>query len=564
MTALAAALPARDEVIVRLMALLDLAGVGPANVNRLRGLAGSTAVLIQAVEEGAPPESPLAVDKLFGRVRDQWARVRLGRYRDLLGETTDAGHHVVLADDPDYPRNLVGVSTAAPILYVWGSLERLDPRALALVGSVEPTKRGIARAHKMARLCTAHRIQVISGLARGIDTAAHEGALKSGAPTFAVVGHGLRYLYPPENKGLAERITEQGAVISQFPPGVRPDRWTFPMRNELMCTIAKGTVIVEVEQGEKFGSVIQARFSIKHGRSVFILHSNLTELESPVATELVQSGQAVDVQGFDDVLNTLEKSSQTFAPGAAAADLFAPPTEGIEAEQETAGPCAILFDVDGVIHDARDVMKRAYIEAIRSVSKLKVRDEEIDVVVGYPPPKVYAKFGVSFTAANAAYNRAYSRLVRDTECVFKPVVAFLRRARKAGFKVGIVTSQPRGRVQQVLVRAGIERDLDVSITWNDVPKGRTKPDPFGLQQALAVLQVPPERAMYVGDMPSDLLAARNARMRCVAVGWGLGREADLMRYSPDLFVSDFGELDALLDLCPGSKAASRRERIGGA
>ncbi len=561
MTAIPAALTARDEIVVRLMALLDLAGVGPANVNRLRGLAGSTGALIQAVEEGAPSEGPLATDKLFGRVRDEWARVRLGRYRDLLGETIDAGHRIVLADDPDYPRNLVGISTAAPILYVWGSLDRLDPRALALVGSVEPTKRGVARARKMARLCTAHRIQVISGLARGIDTAAHESALKSGAPTFAVVGHGLRYLYPPENKGLAERITEQGAVISQFPPSVRPDRWTFPMRNELMCTIAKGTVIVEVEQGEKFGSVIQARFSIKHGRSVFILHSNLTELESPVATELVQSGQAVDVKGFDDVLATLEKSSQTFAPGAEGADLFTPPTEALEAELETAGPCAILFDVDGVIHDARDVMKRAYIEAIRSIAKRTIRDEEMDVVVGYPPPKVYAKFGVSFTEANPIYNRAYGRLVRDTECVFRPVVSFLRRARKAGFKVGIVTSQPRGRVRQVLARAGIEKDLDVSITWNDVPKGRTKPDPYGLQQALAVLQIPPERAMYVGDMPTDLLAARNARMRCVAVGWGLGREADLMRYSPDLFVSEFGELDALLELCPGSTAASR---VGGA
>lgn len=538
------ALPTRDDTIVRLMALLELPGVGPANVNRLRGLAGSTAALVYALDHG-PPEGHLAADPLFSRVRQEWPTVRLGRYQDWLGETVDAGQHIVLADDPDYPQNLNGVSTAPPLLYVWGSLARLRARALALVGSVAPTERGLARARKMARLCTAHQIQAISGLARGIDTAAHEGALESGAPTFAIVGHGLRFLFPPENRDLAERIVEQGAVVSQFPPEVRPSRWTFPMRNELMCTIAKGTVIVEIEQGEKFGSVIQARFSIKHGRSVFILHSNLTELQSPVAAELVQSGDAVDVQGFEDVLRTLEQSNQTFAP-TAAPDLFTPATEAIEAEVETAGPRAILFDLDGVIHDAREVMTRAYQEAIRAVAKVEVGQEEIIPVVTHAPPKVYARFGVSFKEANPVYNRAYARLVRELDCIFAPVVDFLRRAREAGFKIGVVTSQPRGRAREVFLKAGIQDELDVTVTWNDVPKGRHKPDPFALQQALAVLQIPPERAVYVGDTFSDLLAARNARMRSVAVAWGLGTEQELRRYSPDLLLSDFSELEALL------------------
>jgi DNA protecting protein DprA len=253
-----AALAERADVAVRVMALLDMPGIGPAAVNRLVTKFGSLTALVKAIEEPAsrPSSGPIK------RIRAWWASVNVAKYKAWLQEAEDLGCDVILRDDPEYPSNLRDVTSAPPILYVRGSLALLSPRALALVGAVDPTARGLARARRLARLCTESSIQVISGLARGIDGEAHRAALESGAPTFAVVGHGLRHLYPPEHRDLAREITRSGALISQFAPSAPPSRWTFPARNELMCTIASGTVIVEIERDEKFGTVIQARHSM--------------------------------------------------------------------------------------------------------------------------------------------------------------------------------------------------------------------------------------------------------------------------------------------------------------
>jgi DNA protecting protein DprA len=533
----------RDEIIVRLMALLELQGVGPAAVNRLRSLVGSTEELINVIEHGAA-DGPHVNDPQLKRIRRLWTDVRLGQCRGWLAETLDSGDHVVLADDDLYPVNLRGITTAPPLLYVRGSLEALRPRSLALVGSVAPTDRGVARARKMARLCAVNHIQVISGLARGIDGTVHAAALESNTSTFAVVGHGLRYLFPPEHEELAARIAKTGAVISQFPPDVRPARWTFPARNELMCTIAKGTVIVEIERDEKFGSVIQARFSIKHGRPVFILHSNISELHSPVAMELVQSGDAVDVRDFNDVLTMLERSSAVFAKESDT-DLFVSPSDEVLRSQVDV-PRAILFDLDGVIHDCREITTRAYVETIKTLTQREVMIADLEPILGQSPRKVFMKFGVDAQRANSVYTRIYTRLLGETSCVFSPVVDFMRRAKKAGFKVGIVTNQPRSRANHILERCGIAGELDVSVTYNDVPRGKRKPDPLPIQQALQVLNVSVGCATYIGDSPDDLLAARNARVRAVAVGWGMTPGQELMRFSPDLFAADFDELDVLL------------------
>jgi DNA processing protein len=527
------------------MAMLELPGIGPVGVNRLRRLAGSTAALVSAVENGALPGSRLDHDSALDRVRAAWGAVRLGKYQGWVAETLDSGHHIVLADDEEYPTNLRDVSTAPPLLYVWGSLSALRPQSLALVGSVEPTPRGVARARKMARLCTEHGIVVVSGLARGIDGASHEAALESGASTFAVVGHGLRYLYPPEHAQLAGRIAATGALVSQFAPEVGPQRWTFPARNELMCTIAKGTVIVEVERNEKFGSVIQARFSIKHGRPVFILRSNITEVKSEVAQKLVESGDAVEVREFEDVLTTLATSNPVFAGSEDAPDLFTPTVEALQVEAEAATR-AILFDLDGVIHDSRELMIRAYAKAMREAAGVKVNTEELATMLTQSPMRIYAKYGVAYEQANRLYNRAYMKLLETTDCVFTPVVTFIHRAKASGFKVGLITRQPRGRTEKVLERCGVAGALDVTVTWNDVPRDKLKPHPMAMEQALAVLGVPPERATYVGDTPDDLEFAKNARVRSVAVGWGLTPPEDLLRFSPDIYLETFPQLDMLL------------------
>jgi DNA protecting protein DprA len=526
----------RNELIEQVMALLDLPGVGPAAVNRLADSAGSLCQLLRDIDT---PDPSGRLSATMTRIREQWSTLDFAKYRTWIAESESIGSAIVIRDDLEYPANLRGVSSAPPILYVRGSLSHLSPRALALVGAVDPTERGLTRANRFARLCTAHSIQVISGLARGIDGAAHRAALDSGATTFAVLGHGLRHLFPPDHKSLAEDIAQSGALISQFAPGVRPSRWTFPARNELMCTLAKGTVIIEIEQEEKFGTVIQARFSIKHGRPVFVLRSNITELKSPEATKLVEDGDAVMVREFADVLSRLEVSGAEFS----APSLF---SSAASARPAPLRPRAVLFDLDGVIYDPTKVFEAAYTEVIKALAGRSPEAGELASSFASAPPSVYRRFGVDYATANPLFNKAYGKLVAQLDCVFEPVVTFLRELRRRGFKVGVVTSQPRARFERVAARAGIIDQLDVSITWNETPRGKAKPHPDGLLKALAVLKVDPRDAFYVGDTTGDVEAARRAAVTSIAVTWGLGSSDDLLHFSPDYLVGSFDELHELL------------------
>jgi DNA protecting protein DprA len=543
----------RNELIVRVMALQELPGVGPSSVHRLLKKFGSLSSIVSALEERSDDQEAVrrrSEDPLFKRVREAWANVELDRPKGWLAEIEDLGASVVMRGDEHFPENLKDVATLPALLYVKGSLRNLRTRSLALVGTTTPTPRGEARATKFAKLCTQHRIQIISGLARGIDATSHRAALESNTPTFACLGHGLRFLYPPEHKELADQIVVDGALVSQFPPDTRPTGWTFPARNELMCTMAKGTVIIEIEQGEKFGSVIQARFSSKHGRPVFVLRSNITELKSPVAAELVQSGTATEVADFKDVLAILEKSNPIFSPEL---NLTTPdrtydavPVESTPNEDSSIKSGAILFDMDGVFFDLFKIQPPAYAAAILAVTGKTIEHDAIRRHLHLSPYKLLQMYGAPWKAANEVYGAEFRRLVASVECMHDSVVAFMQRARRAGLSLGVVTHQPRQRADQVIRRAGLAELIDVTITYNDIPKGKGKPHPYPILRALEVLGVDPTDAVYVGDTPNDILAAREARVFSVAVGWGAASADDLRRWSPDMFASDPAELDELL------------------
>ncbi len=192
--------------------------------------------------------------------------------RDLLTGWDSAGVRTLSVLDPDYPAQLREIRELPPILFTRGSLAD-DQRAIAVVGSRAASERGRHIAATVADALARRQVTVVSGLAAGIDTAAHEAALTAGGRTVAVIGTGLTHYYPPENQDLQDRIATVGLVISQFWPDTPPRRQQFPMRNAVMSGYAAATLVIEA--GEHSGARIQARLALQHGRPVVLLHDLL-------------------------------------------------------------------------------------------------------------------------------------------------------------------------------------------------------------------------------------------------------------------------------------------------
>jgi DNA processing protein len=181
-------------------------------------------------------------------------------------------------------------------------MEADDTLAIAIVGAREATPYGVGCAERLAEDLAARGITIISGLARGIDSAAHRGALRAGGRTIAVLGSGVDVIYPPENRRLALQVAEGGAVVSQFPLGTPPLAGYFPARNRVIAGLSLGVVVVEA--AEKSGSLITAGLAGELGREVMAVPGPLTSLMSRGAHRLIQDGAAL-VQGWEDVVAQL-------------------------------------------------------------------------------------------------------------------------------------------------------------------------------------------------------------------------------------------------------------------
>ncbi len=184
------------------------------------------------------------------------------------------GIRLVSPLDPDYPDNLRAIHDRPPLIFVAGRLDQADRRAVAVIGTRRPSLRGTTRATELAEHLAHTGYTVVSGLAAGIDTAAHEAVLASRGRTVAVIGTGLMHSYPPKNSDLQDTIAASGAVVSQFWPDTPPDRKNFPLRNAVMSGLALATVIVEASHTS--GTRIQARLALAHGRPV-LLHRSLLD-----------------------------------------------------------------------------------------------------------------------------------------------------------------------------------------------------------------------------------------------------------------------------------------------
>jgi len=214
--------------------------------------------------------------------------------------------------DPDYPVLLREIEAPPAVLYMKGR-KRIDTaRTIAIVGTRRSSGYGRAIARRLARELGAMGLVIVSGLAVGIDTAAHRGALETNAHTVAVLGSGFRHIYPAANAKLAERIGEMGTLLSEYPVDTKPAKWTFPQRNRILSGLSRGVVVVEA--GVRSGALITARFALEQGREVLAVPGNLTSASSAGPNRLIKDGaklvETVDdiVQEFPDLCCSNEKS----------------------------------------------------------------------------------------------------------------------------------------------------------------------------------------------------------------------------------------------------------------
>lgn len=212
------------------------------------------------------------------------------------------GQHLLPHDDPRYPPLLREIPDPPPLLFVRGNVDVLARPQLAIVGSRRPTADGRQNARRFAAGLSAAGYVVTSGLALGIDSEAHRGALESGGVTVAVLGTGLDNLYPAANRKLAAQIAEQGAVISELPPRGESRKWTFPQRNRIISGLAHGVLVVEAAQ--QSGSLITARLAGEQGREVFALPGSIHNPFARGCHRLLRQGAKL-VECVEDILEEL-------------------------------------------------------------------------------------------------------------------------------------------------------------------------------------------------------------------------------------------------------------------
>jgi DNA processing protein len=242
---------------------------------------------------------------------------------DLHSDTVEAalawaaedGHAVLTLADDAYPRLLLETPDPPALLYLRGRRELLDLPGLAVVGSRNATPQGISNAEQFARAFSSAGLTIVSGLALGIDAAAHRGGLDAAGSTIAVLGTGADILYPQQNRALGERIAREGLIISEFPLGTPPIGHNFPRRNRVISGLARGCLVVEAALAS--GSLITARLAAEQGREVFAMPGSIHSPHSKGCHALIKQGAKL-VENAQDLLQELDIDVYAAPPAAAA------------------------------------------------------------------------------------------------------------------------------------------------------------------------------------------------------------------------------------------------------
>lgn len=288
--------PAECEARLRLHALPEL---GPRRFHRLLEAFGSASAALSAP---AAAWRSLGLPAACAEVRRE-AHIR-EQAAEALRWLETAEHHLVMWDSPAYPALLAELGDAPPLLFLAGEPSLLERPQLAMVGSRRASKPGLDTARAFARSLAGGGFVITSGLALGIDGAAHEGALEVDGKTVAVLGTGLQHIYPRRHLGLAKRIVEQGgALVSEFPLCSAPQAANFPRRNRIISGLSVGTLVVEASPSS--GSLITARLAAEQGREVYAIPGSIHHPGARGCHELIRQGATL-VERIDHILEGLQ------------------------------------------------------------------------------------------------------------------------------------------------------------------------------------------------------------------------------------------------------------------
>jgi DNA processing protein len=300
---------------------------------------------------------------------------------DELKRISEFGCHILTQEDEAYPATLREIYDPPIVLYVKGKLNAKDKNAVGMVGSRQTTHYGIETARKLAYQLAYVGVTVVSGGARGIDTAAHQGALAAKGRTVCVLGTGINIIFPPENKDLFERIAENGAVITQFPFNRNGDKQSFAIRNRIIAGMTLGTVVVEADLHS--GALITANFATEYGRQVFAVPGRIDSPRSKGCHDLIKKGAKL-CEGAEDILSEFEylfPSSNR------------PPSPG----ETGVLPALELSDNEQKVYDALDNEERSIDEVIRksglptSAVSVALLSLEMKRVIKQLPGKLFVK-----------------------------------------------------------------------------------------------------------------------------------------------------------------------------
>mgnify|MGYP005835763803 CR=1 FL=1 len=302
------------------LALTLIPGMGAARVQQLVQHFGSAEAAWKASADAlrASPLPPGARDALLQKRSQIDPAAELERVHRLQAR-------VITLDDAEYPALLRTIATPPPVLYVKGRLPTPETPAIAIVGTRSATRYGTDIAYRIARDLARRGVWIVSGLAQGVDAAAHRGALSAEGDTIAVLGCGIDRVYPQQNKGLADDIIlkKRGALITEFPIGTPPSGVNFPRRNRILSGLALGVLITEAPEGS--GSLITASFALEQGRDVYAVPANITLSNSAGTNRLIQDGAKL-VMSADDILSELRMPPPTPRPAPPPASAAAAPT----------------------------------------------------------------------------------------------------------------------------------------------------------------------------------------------------------------------------------------------
>jgi len=293
------------DQLTDLFLLLSIEGIGPVKIRNLLAKLKSTKNILSSDYQELLNVEGISTNlaKRIRKATEQRESIEIFTETELK-KLEKLGGRLISIWDREYPQLLKKIYDPPLLFYLLGELTENDKYSIAIVGTRQPTIYGKVQAERISMDLAKQGITIISGMARGIDSIAHNAAIKSGGRTIAIIGSGLDVIYPPENKKLFEKISESGAIISELPLGSKPDAQNFPKRNRIISGLSLGVVIIET--GITGGAMQTAAFALDQNREVFALPGNVGVKQADGTNLLIQKSEAELIRSAEDVILELE------------------------------------------------------------------------------------------------------------------------------------------------------------------------------------------------------------------------------------------------------------------